>query len=392
MKKITADVIFDGNGNMLSDTVIIYDASKGVLDLLPVSQFDLTELAVYKGAVGPGWINSHCHIELSHLKGVIPSGTGLISFIEKIVTLRNYPEEVVFDKISEAITEMNKTGITAVGDICNTADTMNAKMKSSMRFYNFIECFDLFQKNIEEQWSNYKNVWQNFSTKENIDQKNLVPHAPYSVSRKLYQHISEVQQPGQTTSIHNQETPDENKFSNAGEGQLREFYNKLGLDLSGYLPIRKKSVNAAIDHIRKDQKLLLVHNTMSDADDIGAVIDSGHQAYWCTCPNANLYIENTLPDYNLWRKNDLTICIGTDSLASNWQLDILEEIKTIQKFNSSIPLKELVQWATLNGAQALGFDQELGSIEVGKNPGLVQFDLDQSGSKVDQNARSLKIA
>ena len=68
--------------------------------------------------------------------------------------------------------------------------------------------------------------------------------------------------------------------------------------------------------------------------------------------------------------------IGTDSLTSNWQLSILEEIKTIRKYASYVSLDTLLEWATINGAKALGFDHKLGSIEVGKKPGLVGMDKD----------------
>ena len=62
--------------------------------------------------------------------------------------------------------------------------------------------------------------------------------------------------------------------------------------------------------------------------------------------------------------------IGTDSLTSNWQLSVWEEIKTIRRYASYVSLDELVTWACYNGACALGFDEDLGSFEVGKSPGV----------------------
>ncbi|MEY4906115.1 MAG: hypothetical protein RLZZ292_3930, partial [Bacteroidota bacterium] len=91
---------------------------------------------------------------------------------------------------------------------------------------------------------------------------------------------------------------------------------------------------------------------------------------WATCANANLYIENRLPNYQLFLDADARMTIGTDSLTSNWQLSVLEELKTIQRFQSYVPTETLLRWATLHGAQALGFDQDLGSLEIGKTPGV----------------------
>jgi cytosine/adenosine deaminase-related metal-dependent hydrolase len=93
--------------------------------------------------------------------------------------------------------------------------------------------------------------------------------------------------------------------------------------------------------------------------------------FWATCPNANLYIENRLPDYRVFLDTGARVSIGTDSLTSNWQLSILEEMKTIARYQSYVPFDTLLRWATLNGAEALGFDDTLGSLDPGKTPGLL---------------------
>ena len=72
---------------------------------------------------------------------------------------------------------------------------------------------------------------------------------------------------------------------------------------------------------------------------------------------------------------DAKMTIGTDSLTSNWQLSILDEMKTIAKYQSYIPFETIIRWATLNGAEALGFEKDLGSLEVGKTPGLNLLNL-----------------
>jgi cytosine/adenosine deaminase-related metal-dependent hydrolase len=88
------------------------------------------------------------------------------------------------------------------------------------------------------------------------------------------------------------------------------------------------------------------------------------------CPNANLYIENKLPDIELFAASGFSIALGTDSLASNTTLSILEEMKTIQLHFPKIRLNDLITWGTINGAKALGFNKLKGTIEIGKKPGL----------------------
>jgi cytosine/adenosine deaminase-related metal-dependent hydrolase len=92
--------------------------------------------------------------------------------------------------------------------------------------------------------------------------------------------------------------------------------------------------------------------------------------HWCFCPNANLYIEGRLPKINLFIDQGYDIMLGTDSLASNAGLSILSEMQTIQNHFPAINLNHMLTWATLNGAKFLGIDSTIGSITVGKKPGL----------------------
>ena len=113
---------------------------------------------------------------------------------------------------------------------------------------------------------------------------------------------------------------------------------------------------------------------MTTKQDIQAAISWNPNCYWATCPNANLYIENRLPDYKIFCDSNAKVTIGTDSLTSNWQLSVWEEIQTIRKYQSYLPLETLLTWATINGAEALGFEERLGSITIGKQPGLVHIE------------------
>jgi cytosine/adenosine deaminase-related metal-dependent hydrolase len=116
---------------------------------------------------------------------------------------------------------------------------------------------------------------------------------------------------------------------------------------------------------------ILVHNSFTNAADIDAVKNQMPNTFWCLCPNANQYIEQTMPPVELLRSENTNIVIGTDSYASNWSLNVLDELKTIQQHHTHIPLAEMLQWVTLNGARALQMDKHLGSFEKGKKPGLV---------------------
>ncbi|MEJ7674530.1 MAG: amidohydrolase family protein [Chitinophagaceae bacterium] len=119
-------------------------------------------------------------------------------------------------------------------------------------------------------------------------------------------------------------------------------------------------------------KIILVHNTFtkqSDIDFIKQEQENFEKTYFCLCINANKYIEDWLPPVELFLKNDCNIVLGTDSLASNSSLNLLDEMKTIQNIVPDITLEVMLQWATINGAKVLEMDKKLGSFEKGKKPG-----------------------
>ena len=129
-------------------------------------------------------------------------------------------------------------------------------------------------------------------------------------------------------------------------------------------------------HLPVNNKLQLVHNTFTNQDDIFFATNYNQNLFWCFCVNANLYIENKVPNVNLFTQNNCTITLGTDSYASNWSLSIFDEIKTLHKHFPQIEWNDLLTYATLNGAKFLGVENKFGSIEKGKTPGLNLISVD----------------
>ncbi|MDX1667257.1 MAG: amidohydrolase family protein [Saprospiraceae bacterium] len=370
MRKISADFLFPISAAPIEQGVVIVDDDGKILDISTRPEHDRTELEIRKGIIVPGFINTHCHLELSHLKDKLDTGTGLLPFLQSVVSLREFPMEEILDAIEKADREMYDNGIVAVGDISNKIDTAAQKDKSSIRYYTFVEMFDFMQKELAEPtFQQYKEVYDKQSDAGG-NEKSCVPHAPYTVSEPLFEMIREVNKSGQTVSIHNQESIDENLLFQNKMGGYPEFFLSFGFELKKFEASGKNSIHYALQNMDPGCRTLFVHNTQTRPEDIRAAHAWSDRVYWTTCPNANLYIENKLPRYQFFRDEKARMTVGTDSLSSNWQLSVLEEMKTIARFQSYIPLGELLQWATLNGAEALGFDDQLGSIEAGKRPGL----------------------
>lgn len=376
IRKISADWIYPISSEPVEQGVVVVDETGAILEIGQRADYDEAELDVHQGVIVPGFINAHCHLELSHMKGLIPTGTGLLTFIGNVVKQRDFPQEQIDAAIIEAEQEMYDAGIVAVGDISNQTDTFSQKAKDKLRYATFVECFDFMQdSDAEAQFEQYQKVYEQLETPEGHS-KSYVPHAPYSVSERLFEKIKAANsEKPNTISIHNQETMEEGALFLSKTGGFLDFYESFQLSLDAFKATGKTSIHYALQHLRPKDRNLFVHNTLSSLDDIKAAQDWSDNCYWVSCPNANLYIENQLPQYEVFLEANAKVALGTDSLTSNWQLSILEEMKTIARYQSFIPTSTLLRWATLNGAQALGFDKDLGSLEVGKRPGLNLLNL-----------------
>ena len=372
-----ADRLLTPDHQWADNKVLITDQKGKILEIKDQNEIDPQQLQSHSGVLIPGFINAHCHLELSHMKNVLPTGTGLIPFIKGVVTQREAEKEVIQDAIEQAEKEMIDNGIVAVGDISNVPDTFEQKAKNKLRYHSFVEAFDFLQEEkATDTFQQSLEIYEQLPTPKG-DKKSIVPHAPYSVSRELLRLISEFNEEGVSVSIHNQETVHENELFLSKEGGLINFYKEFGIELDHFSPIQKRSIHYILDEYMHSGPVLLVHNTLTEKNEIQAAGEWNQKTFWVSCPNANLYIENKLPRYLDFLSEEAPVAIGTDSLASNWQLSILEELKTVKKFQSSIPTLELLKWGTINGARALGFDDALGSFEKGKQPGVLLLDLQE---------------
>ena len=367
--KYSANQLFTGT-ELLDNNAVLITTKDGTIEAI-VSIEDAGEnVQTFDGIVSPGFVNAHCHTELSHLKDCIPTKTGLTNFILEIVQQRNASNEIIAQAVQNAENEMLQNGIVAVGDICNNTHSLLQKKQSKLQWYNFIEAAGWLPQVAQSRFEVMQQVAEQFAKLPY--QYAIVPHAPYSVSNELWQLINH-NFLYKTISIHNQETLAEDELFMKGTGSFIDMYTKMRIEHSTFKPTKESSFKTCLPKLKNAKQLLFVHNTFTQQEDVDFLIDAKLQsaAFFCLCVNANLYIENTLPNIELLRKNKLNIVLGTDSLASNHSLNLLDEMNTIQQHFPQIPLAEILQWATLNGAKALQMDDTLGSFEKGKKPGVV---------------------
>jgi cytosine/adenosine deaminase-related metal-dependent hydrolase len=392
-KKFSADKLFDGYRFQEDDTVLITDEDGTVQEMVS-SAVAGDDIQVLEGILAPGLINCHCHLELSHLKDVIPPHTGLIEFLCSVVTKRGFSQEIIQEAITRAEKEMYDNGIVAVGDIGNTADTAQVKSKSQIQWQNFVEVLSFTDEKAEEHLAHYKKIAATLDAQlqtSNIEHHtSLVPHAPYSISPQTFRMINEATK-GQVISMHNQEHPAEDVLYRTGGGEYLKLFKIFGIDQSPFPVTGLTSIRSVLPYFNNGQTIFLVHNTSTQEEDIVWAEDyaknAGLQLVWCICINANLYIENKLPPIDLLVKHNCHIVLGTDSYSSNWQLSIASEIAAVHKHFPHIPLETVLQWATSGGASALQWSDGLGrfdpsSSNVKKKPGVVLMDKNFSPKRI----------
>lgn len=391
MRKITADYIFPVSTAPVKEGVVVVNESGQILSVEKREDHDPASLEKYTGVIVPGFINTHCHLELSHMKGLVATGTSLLPFITSVVKFRDFPQETILSAIEQADREMFENGIVAVGDISNKTDTFQKKAESAIRYYTFVEMFDFLQDaNAQATFDQYKTVYDQHEIASSKNRFSGVPHAPYSVSEKLFALLNELNPDDCTVSIHNQETLPETELFLSKTGGFIDFYSSFGISLDQFNATGRGSVYYAMENMNPRCRSIFVHNTLTTGADIKAAQTWSENVYWATCPNANLYIENRLPNYQNFIDANARMTIGTDSLTSNWHLSIMEEMKTIAKYQSYVSFETMLRWATLNGAEALGFEATLGSIEKGKTPGLNLLNLSHD-LKIDNRSSVKKI-
>ena len=388
-RKFNADQLFTGYAMLGPESVLITDEKGVVQDIVALTEAG-EGVERFNGIISPGFINCHCHLELSHMHGAVPRNTGMTKFLLSVMKDRNADVENILAAMTLAETYMVERGIVAVGDICNTIHSIKIKNSSNLYYHNFIEATGFNDDSAEERFNASLEMYSTFREHLEKQHVSIIPHSPYSVSDTLFRLINEHEK-GSLLSIHNQESIAETEFFTTGKGELLELYKALGIDIKHFVPSKQSSLIRSIIKVTGDHTVILVHNVNTTADDLDAIRRGRNlpQLFWCLCPNANMYINGHLPDVVLLKNFNCKLVVGTDSLASNSQLNILEELKTLQEKFDMISSAELLRWATINGAEALRIDNKFGSFETGKQPGIVNIDGGVNGSLEGAVAKKL---
>ncbi len=393
-KRLYCKYLYTLTGEPVSPGFVDYDPEDGTVLDAGFADSIPSDAEVLDGAVVPGFVNTHCHVELSYMKGLFKRSTGMAGFIDQINALRDVAplEERLLD-ISREMDLMWHSGVSAMADISNCDDSFAAKAASPMYTRTFLEVFGTEPGDCGAVMDSVRAL-QKKARDCGLDAA-PTPHACYTMSPQLVEAASAAGLEFGYLSFHSEETPEEEEMIGKGSGRLWDNRKAAGMStppVTGGTSLEYFVDRlAAVRPLPVKEHVLLVHEVCMTEAGTELVKKALPGAFIALCPRSNIYIHDALPPVEMLRRSDLPLTVGTDSLSSNESLDIVSELFCLQENFPDIPLAELLEWACLNGARFLGKEEVLGSIGKGKKPGLVLIDHISADGRLTSSSASYRI-
>lgn len=370
INRIAASWVYPLDGEPIRNGFVEYDEDGTIVATGQCAEGE----EVLEGALVPGFVNGHCHVELSHLHKKFVKGTGMAGFIDQINALRDWAgREKKQELVKEWMDLMWQRGVSAMADISNDDSSFDIKASHPMYTRTFLEVFGSEPEMCEGVMKEVTEL-NALADSAGIDAA-PTPHSCYTMSPQLLSASAAAGLSKGWLSYHSQESQEEEDLLLTGTGAMYENRKRSGMSTP---PVTgSSSLKYFISRLEEtgtapfDGHILLVHNVCLQQDDVDAAKKAMKNVFWAICPLSNIFIHNALPPVPLMRANGLDIMVGTDSLSSNDDLDIVKELYCIHENFPEVPMNEILTWACFNGARFLAKDDVMGSLTPGKKPGVV---------------------
>ncbi|MBE6228347.1 MAG: hypothetical protein E7120_05670 [Bacteroidales bacterium] len=391
-KRVTAEFVYTlESPQPIRNGYVEYDETDGTI--ISVGSCAEGE-TVEPGALVPGFVNAHCHVELSHLHKKFRKGTGMAGFIDQINELRDWAgREAKAQLVQEWMDKMWADGVSAMADISNDDSSFDVKSGHKMYTRTFLEVFGSEPHMCEGVMAEVTELGR-VADKAGIDAA-PTPHSCYTMSPQLLSASAAAGLAKGYLSYHSQESQEEEDLLRSGSGAMYENRRRSGMSTP---PVTgESSLKYFLDRLADakpapyDEHILLVHNVCLAQDDIHYAKKVMNNVYWAVCPLSNIFIHNALPPIPLMRRNGLAITLGTDSLSSNDDLDMVKEMYCLHANFPEVPMSEILTWASMNGAAFLSKEDTLGSLSAGKKPGVVRISEIDGEGFVTSASKSVRL-
>ena len=326
----------------------------------------------------PGLVNAHTHLELSYLRDEVAPASAFVSWIRGLLAARRQysdpraPE--ILEAIDGAVAEAIAFGTAVVGEISNTLCSFAALARSPLAAVVF---YEIVKFNAPDPGAIVERARHELNEKAPTDlvRTSLAAHAPYSVAPLVFRAIQKDidRDPFAPCSVHLAESVEEVEFIQTGRGPWRALLEELGSWDPAWTPPGVSPVQYLDEGGFLDARLLAVHGVQTSAADLARLASRGTTLV--TCPRSNGHTGAGVPPIEEFYRSGAHVAVGTDSLASTPDLSVFAEVATLHALAPSVPASALLDSATRQGARALGFDAEFGSIDPGKRARLLAIAL-----------------
>jgi aminodeoxyfutalosine deaminase len=318
-------------------------------------------------AIMPGLVNAHTHLELSWMRGRLPSGGSMPEWAARLIALRQTVNPEPSEPMAAAVREVRAAGTSLVGDVTNTLAAYDLLADSALGGAVFREVLGFSAPDPAQVVADAEAQIESLMALEWL-RPSVVPHAPYSVSLALLRAIAAAAG-ARAISVHLGESEDEMRFLRDGTGAWRDLLARLGVWTDAWQPPRCGPVEYLDRAGLLTPRLLAVHGTQLDTPEIARLAEAG--ATIVTCPRSNQWTGAGTPPVEKFYATGVRVAIGTDSLASVEDLNVFGELAALRRLAPRVPAHRLLESATIQGAVALGFDADFGTIAPGKRADLI---------------------
>jgi aminodeoxyfutalosine deaminase len=345
-------------------------------------EIDLGDVAIL-----PGLVNAHTHLELSYLRDEVPPASEFVTWVRGVMAARRQrpdpraPE--ILDAVDRALVEAVGFGTAIVGDISNTLVTFEPLTRSPLAgvvFYELIRFNTSDPAGLVEQASREIDA---LVPTERV-RASLAAHAPYSVAplvlRAMRRELD--RRPFAPCSVHLSESVEEIEFIRTGRGPWRRLLEELGSWDPAWRPPGGSPVQFLDESGFLDARVLAVHGVQMTTSDLDRLVARGSTLV--TCPRSNGHTGAGAPPIEDFYNYGVNVAVGTDSLASAPDLNVFAELATLRALAPTVSPGALLDSATRQGACALGFDADYGTIEPGKSARLLAITIPARTDDVEE--------
>ena len=327
--------------------------------------------------VMPGLINAHTHLELSHLKGQISERREFFDWIIELVEVRRrLGSKGLQQAIRASLMELLTSGTTCVGDISATEDALPMLSKSGLRATIFLEALGPDERKAEQVFRGLEARLEKLETLADRIAAGVSPHSVYSVSPLLINKIAKYTLDNSLpVSVHLSESPHENLYINGRPSSLDGYMKHFGWE-----GIKREKARTPLSVLNQAglENFAAAHCVHVSRQDINLMKKKGISPVFC--PRSNYFLGVGKAPVEEMAQAGVNIAIGTDSLASNLNLNLWDEMR-FAYLVSRLPARNILEMATINGARALGLEGVTGSLTPGKEADIIAVHTDAAKSK-----------